>query len=158
MIPNVNMGYVGFGLCLLTYYLLKVLCNHINLVDTKAKLSLTYSLAHILSFTFWGTIKSRGLDWAVASEPGLPGSCEGREEAVITLDISVVESDWAEEANDCPRFLDEAGKVEGIGSAIEGNTLRAAEVTGKTPVCRAALPTLAPIYPDLHSFGNASRY
>ena len=54
-------------------------------------------------------------------------------------------SDWAEEADDCRSFLDEAGTVEGMGSANEGNALGAAEVTEEDP-CVSSRPTaLAPI-------------
>ena len=65
---------MGYGLCLLTYYLLKVLCNHItkvhiNLVDTKTKLSLMSSLdfpnTHI---TRVDTLVSRYVHAATAEE------------------------------------------------------------------------------------------
>ena len=89
----------------------------------------TNSLAHILSFIFWGTIKSSGLDWAVASAAGLPGSCGGREEAAMVLDISTLE----EEGVDCCRLLVEAGTTEGTGREPEGNVLVAEEVDGIGP-------------------------
>ena len=55
------------------------------------------------------------------------------------FDISVVESNWPEEADDCRRFLDEAKTVEGIGSAKEGNALGAAEFTEEDP-CVSSSP------------------
>ena len=85
-------------------------------------------------------MKSRVLDWAVASEPGLPGICGGKEEAVITFAMSVVERGWEEKADGCWRFAVDAGMVEGTGSANEANSFGATEVDGDDPWVTGCVP------------------